>query len=220
MEAKIPYLAATGSITTALEKIKAASTPEKVTQDFIKTKLNIKGGTGNFILPFLKKIGLVNSAGSPTELYKSFRNPSESGAAIAQAIRIGYKSLYEVNEYAHELSDDELKGIIIQITGCEKKSSVLPYTLNTFKNLKKFANFESTSALPANLPDSSENTENPIQKYQPPTQETPQNNMQTKKIGMNLSYTINLNLPATSDIAVFNAIFKSLKENLLIDEEE
>ena len=32
---------------------------------------------------------------------------------------------------------------------------------------------------------------------------------------MNLSYTINLNLPATSDIAVFNAIFKSLKENVL-----
>lgn len=33
--------------------------------------------------------------------------------------------------------------------------------------------------------------------------------------GMNLSYTINLNLPASKDIEVFNAIFKSLKENLL-----
>ena len=32
---------------------------------------------------------------------------------------------------------------------------------------------------------------------------------------MNLSYTINLNLPATSDIGVFNSIFKSLKDNLL-----
>ena len=30
-----------------------------------------------------------------------------------------------------------------------------------------------------------------------------------------LGYTINLNLPQTSDIAVFNAIFKSLKEHLL-----
>jgi len=33
--------------------------------------------------------------------------------------------------------------------------------------------------------------------------------------GLNLGYTINLHLPATSDIAVFNAIFKSLRENLL-----
>jgi len=32
---------------------------------------------------------------------------------------------------------------------------------------------------------------------------------------LGLSYTINLNLPATSDIAVFNAIFKSLREHLL-----
>ena len=30
-----------------------------------------------------------------------------------------------------------------------------------------------------------------------------------------LGYTINLNLPQTSDISVFNAIVKSLKENLL-----
>ena len=36
-----------------------------------------------------------------------------------------------------------------------------------------------------------------------------------KNIGFSLGYTINLNLPATSDPAVFDAIFKSLKENLL-----
>jgi hypothetical protein len=40
-----------------------------------------------------------------------------------------------------------------------------------------------------------------------------------KKIGFNLGYTINLNLPATSDPAVFNAIFKSLKEHLLRDDD-
>ena len=34
-------------------------------------------------------------------------------------------------------------------------------------------------------------------------------------VGLNLSYTINLNLPATADQAVFNAIFRSLKEHLL-----
>ena len=33
--------------------------------------------------------------------------------------------------------------------------------------------------------------------------------------GVRLGYTINLNLPNTNDIAVFNAIFKSLKEHLL-----
>jgi hypothetical protein len=43
----------------------------------------------------------------------------------------------------------------------------------------------------------------------PPPAATVQSN------GLNLSYTINLNLPETSDVEVFNAIFRSLKENLL-----
>jgi len=36
-----------------------------------------------------------------------------------------------------------------------------------------------------------------------------------REFDLNLSYTINLVLPKTDDAAVFNAIFKSLRENLL-----
>ncbi len=36
-----------------------------------------------------------------------------------------------------------------------------------------------------------------------------------EEVRLNLAYTINLVLPKTDDIAVFNAIFKSLRENLL-----
>lgn len=34
-------------------------------------------------------------------------------------------------------------------------------------------------------------------------------------VELNLAYTINLNLPTSSDPEVFNAIFKALKEHLL-----
>jgi len=37
----------------------------------------------------------------------------------------------------------------------------------------------------------------------------------SEDVDLRLSYTINLVLPKTDDPAVFNAIFKSLKENLL-----
>jgi hypothetical protein len=37
----------------------------------------------------------------------------------------------------------------------------------------------------------------------------------TEEVKLNLAYTINLVLPKTDDVAVFNAIFKSLRENLL-----
>jgi hypothetical protein len=41
------------------------------------------------------------------------------------------------------------------------------------------------------------------------------NNDDEGEIKLNLAYTINLVLPKTEDVAVFNAIFKSLRENLL-----
>ena len=86
----LPYLASPGSIKTAFEKIRTAATPERVTGDFMNTKLQIKGGTGSALIPFLKKIGFVASDGAPTELYKRFRNPSIGGTAVAAAIKIGY----------------------------------------------------------------------------------------------------------------------------------
>lgn len=143
-------------------------------------------------------------------LYTSFRNPAESGRAISQALKIGYKPLYDANEYAHELSDKDLKGAIIQVTGLAEDSKVAGLILSTFKNLKQFASFDLE----------------PIEKEQQPRDLTGKQskrdlleNENADQLGkLKFSYTINLNLPATSDISVFNAIFRSLKENILKNE--
>tara|TARA_R110002096_G_scaffold24760_33_gene78104 strand:- start:2766 stop:3419 length:654 start_codon:yes stop_codon:yes gene_type:complete len=211
----LPYLAAPGTITTCLEKISNAATPGKVTGDFVNTKLAMKGGSGRALVPFLKKIGFVNSDGTPSDIYTRYRNPSEAGSAIAEAIRFGYKSLYDSNEYAHELNDSELKGLVVQVTGQESDSNVVSLILRTYKNLRELADFEGTTA-PAE--ESTSPIQSPITLPQPHRQ-VGNNPSSSNRVGMNLSYTINLNLPATSDISVFNAIFKSLKENLLDGDE-
>ncbi len=204
----LPYVTAPGRIEDALQAIKSAATPDRVTQDFVKTILKIPGGSGDQITSFLKKIGFVNPDGTPSDIYKRFRNSNTSGRAAAESLKIGYAALYVRNEYMHELSDAKLKGLIIEETGQSENSTALSLIMSAIKAIKKFADFSRKSdevevgnnipALPPSI-----NT-NPTQ-----TADTPQ------KLGFNLSYTINLNLPATSDMAVFNAIFKSLKENLL-----
>lgn len=209
MSKNLPYLSSPGSIKTALDKIRSAATPELFTKDFLNTKLQIKGGTGSSVLAFLKKIGLVASDGKPTDLYKRFRNPTTGGAAIADAIKIGYRELLEVNEYFYDLSDKDLLALIVQVTGAESDSAVAKYTLYTFKQLKAYANFEKGEEDLSEKPDTHQNQ---LQvNVQPQTTLPPG----AGKVGLNLSYTINLNLPATTDQAVFNAIFKSLKEHLL-----
>jgi Family of unknown function (DUF5343) len=214
MPESLPYLASPGSIKNALERIRQAATPDRVTQDFVATVLNIKGGTGAAIIPYLKKIGLVASDGTPTALYKKFRNPTAGGAAIAAAIKTGYKKLAESSEYFYLLNDKELQALIVQVTGAEADSPVVKLALSTLKTVKSFANFDKEAELDSALevagPPSSGAT-NPPREIPPQLPTT---------LGLNLSYTINLNLPATADQAVFNAIFRSLKEHLLSHAEQ
>lgn len=212
MPSNLPYLSTPGSIKTALEKIKHAATPPRVTGDFVETVLLIKGGNGRTIPPFLKRIGFVASDGSPTDLYKSFRNESTAGKAVAQAIKHGYKDLSQSNEYFYRLSDKELLALIVQVTGVESENRAAALTLTTLKNLKLFADFDALETV-ADLQEAP-GTAVPEGRSAPsiPLGNQPSNN----DIGLNLSYTINLNLPATSDQAVFNAIFRSLKEHLLV----
>ena len=112
MSVKLPYLSTPGSIDNALEKVKAAATPPTFNNDFVHAKLQILGGAGKALPPFFKKIGLVSENGAPTALYAKLRNQATSGAAIARALKFGYRPLYEVNEYCHELTADKLKGLI------------------------------------------------------------------------------------------------------------
>ena len=58
--ATLPYITAHGNIDRAFTAIKAAATPERVTQDFVKTILKIPGGSGDQVTAFLRKLGFVN----------------------------------------------------------------------------------------------------------------------------------------------------------------
>jgi hypothetical protein len=202
--AALPYITATGNVEKALLGIKAAATPNKVTQDFVKTILKIPGGSGDQMNSLLKKIGFVNSDGTPSDIYKRFRN--NTAQAAAEALRVGYSPLFRRNEYWPAMSDDDLRGLIIEETGQDASSPLVTMILNTIKGIKKFGS-SGKEEPEARLPS--------VQQEPPLSASSANTATQTPALGLNLGYTINLNLPATSDIAVFNAIFKSLKENLL-----
>jgi hypothetical protein len=198
-----PYMNAPGTLTRALQQIKAAATPDRFTYDYMENTLGLKGGSARPVVPFLKRTGFIASDGSPTDLYKRFRNPSETGPAAAEALRTGYRVLFDMNEKANELSDESLKGLVVQATGLERDSPTVRAIVGSFKVLKGLATFSPVS--PPTPTESQQEILIPIR----------EGHQEDSEIGLNLSYTINLNLPATTDVSVFNAIFKSLKENLL-----
>lgn len=203
--ATLPYVTSPGNIDRALNAIRQAAVPERVSQDFVKTILKVPGGSGDQMTSFLKKMGFANNDGSPSELYKKFRNPALSGAAIATVLRTAYAPLYVRNEFMHELSDADLLGLITEETGQAHDSNPVRMISAAIRHLKTFADFKSipseiTTAAPA---------------IEPPPAHRPRASSAAQSIGLNLGYTINLNLPATTDPEVFDAIFKSLKAHLL-----
>ena len=202
--AKYPiFMNAYGLVPKILTKIKQAKTPGRFTQDFLATKLGFPGGSAKAFIPAAKRLGLLASDGTPTELFKRFRNPNESGVAMAAAMRTGYADLFARNEFANALDRTGLEGLIMEITGLEKGHSTVKSISSTFLAFAGFADFE--GEVPVGEEADKESAEIREPPLRAPAAEPP----------LTFSYQINLVLPKTDDIAVFNAIFKSLRENLL-----
>lgn len=207
MSAALPYMVSTGLIAKILNKLMEARRPERFTQDFLETKLGFSGGSAMAMIPLLKRIGFLNSDGTPTALYDQFRNADTQGSAMAQAMKIGYKELYDANEYAHDLAKEKLTSLVTQLTGAERDSRATQAIVMTFSNLKQFADFEAKQKIEPNIPEQ--------QPLSIEVAQRGQNGIPPSDVDLRLSYTINLNLPESTNPEVFNAIFKALKENLL-----
>lgn len=207
MATQLPYVVQPGSMARVLTKLMAAQTPERFTQDFLTTKLGFKGGNDKQFIPLAKKLGLLNSDGTTTDLYKKLRNPQTSKASMAAALRTGFRELFERNEYAGTLKKEEFKGLVVEITGLEATNRVVQLICQTFETLKGFADFD------AKLPNTSETTQESDSKDG--TSDHTGNGKEHHDLKLGLTYTINLVLPKTDDPAVFNAIFRALRDNLL-----
>ena len=200
------FINATGTVSKILEKIKVAATPDRFTQDYLATELGFTGGGARAFIPLAKKLGFLASDGAPTDLYRRFRNTNAaiSKAAMAEAIKNAYSDVYSRNEYAHSLNRADFEGLIVEMTGLEKNNPTVRAIAGTFEALKGFADFKAAPV------------ESVTQKNNEEDADT-HTSSEGQKLKIGLSYTINLVLPKTDDVAVFNAIFKSLKENLLKD---
>lgn len=208
-----PFINATGLIAKLFEKIQQAKVPERYTTDFQSTVLGYGSGSARPFIPFLKRLGFIESDGKPTELYKRFRNADSSGAAMAEAMRIGFKDIFQRNEYAYSLTNDRIKNLIVEVTGKEPSDGVVTAINGSFKACKALADFDAITI--GELAEKPEETIKPLNRDRAMVTQSDADKLRARTNSLGLSYTINLNLPETTDVEVFNAIFRALKDNLL-----
>jgi len=156
------------------------------------------------MIPLLKKLGFVDPNNVPTQAYKDVREDKLAGAVMAERLRETYRALFNANEYIYKLDKKELMAKLRSLIGAAEDDANIPYIAGTFMELSRLARWEG-AAKPAKKEKETEDEKGDRGGGR-------KEDLQRK---FGLSYTINLNLPATTEIEVFNAIFKSLRENLL-----
>lgn len=213
MAVKLPYLPTAGLISKVLAKIQEARRPDRFTTDFLETKLGYKGGSARACIPLLKRMGFLSTDGTPTRLYDQYRNSDTQGPALAQGTRNAYSEIFDRNSYANDLTREKLQALVTEMTGLEKESTVVRQVVATFLALKDGADFESSLTEGTGSPEDT-NAGRSVGQHNP-SPDRPVDLSSAGRIGLNIGYTINLNLPETTNPDVFNAIFKSLRENLL-----
>ena len=209
MEKEIPYMASVGNIDAIVQKMRGAGTPPRFTHEFLSSTLGFRSSNDRSFIKVLRALGMVTTDGVPTDRYNEFKNQLNGGVAMADGLRDGWSDLYLADQQAHKKTATELQQTFKTITG--KGDAVAQKMATTFKALSKHADFAAlpTATLTADDDKASDAT----------TATTKTASIQTRLpsdlSSLNLRHDVHLHLPTTSDVAVYIAIFRALREELL-----
>ncbi|WOS63230.1 DUF5343 domain-containing protein [Sinorhizobium fredii] len=198
----IPYTTSPGVFKKALEGIITAERPDKFNPNFMDTILSIRGGASRAVPPLLKKMQFLGADGTPTSLYSKFKTEGGRSQAAFEALRYAFGELFKRNEYIYRADESAVKDGLVEVTGLKRNDPIIRLMYATFDSIKSFIDSEPTRAV-----------EERADEAAPSSQSISDHPGGKLKLG--LSYQINIVLPETENIAVFNAIFRSLRDNLL-----
>lgn len=209
MPADFPYMNSVGHVPDILTRIQEAGAPPRFTHEFLKTTLGFTSSSDRGIIAVLKQLGFLSSDGSPTERYHHYRGGPEGRKALAQGLREGWSEIYLANERAHELTAGQLKEIFKSVTG--KSDSVAEKMASTFKALANAADWSAPSSHVPSVTGASEPETPDDAEQTPPAVATGVSPLD----GLALHHDVHVHLPPTSDVAVYRAIFRALRDELM-----
>jgi hypothetical protein len=187
-----------------LTQIRRAAVPPKFTYEFLKG-LGFPSSNDRPIIPLMKALGLLDEQGVPRDRYRHFKDESQWRRILAEGIREAYADVYAVDEKADNLPAVQVNGIFARLS--DKGEAATAKMAMTFRALTKLADFGAAVDGPEELPEEPVEEEEPLPERQ--------------KVGaldgasLNLRHDIHLHLPTSDDVKVYDAIFQSLRSNLL-----
>ncbi len=208
------YLQSAKNLSGILDSIKTAQAPEKFTTRFL-TELGFASSSDRTIISVLKALGFLDADGKPTDRYYRFLDQSQSQKVLAEGIRDAYSDLFKINTKAQTLKPTDISGKFKTLSEGKFSESVLQKHVTTFTSLVKLADFSEEVSLTDIPKDETFVEDEDPQSVQNETSQVPPTAKSANSSLGGLHYNIQIILPTTRDVAVYDAIFRSLKDHLI-----
>lgn len=196
------YLNSVKNLQAIMHKIVEGTAPEKFTYEHLK-KIGFASSNDRGVVGLLKDLGFLTDEGVPTQRYHDYRNESKSMKILGESLREIYSDIFHINSSPTKEDKIAISGVFKTVHNVGDR--VAGFMTNTFLALLEIADIK-------------QNEENNSESIIIPEQlkrESETKSPLVKQIVPNLRYNIEIHLPATKDVEVYNAIFKSLKIHLL-----
>ena len=208
------YTLKPGSIPAYFEAMLDANAPDRFTTGFLES-LEFKSTNDRLFIGVLKSLGFLDTDGVPTHRYFEFLDRTQSAKVVAEGVREAFSDLFAVNKNAQNLNTEEVKNKLRTLYKGTKQDNLINRIASTFAALCEYADFSSsrsTRALEKKMHEKKEEADTKKDGKSPGEAEPPP---EAAVVSLDsLQYHINIVLPESRDQAVYDAIFKSLRDHL------
>ena len=206
------YTLKPGSVTAYFEAMLDAEAPERFTVRFLES-LEFKSINDRLWIGVLKELGFVDTDGVPKDRYYEFLDRSQSAKVVAEGVGEAYSGLFAVNKNAQDLSAEDVKNKLRTLYKGAKKDNLINRIASTFAALCEFADFSSPRSVEPRKEEKKPTAD--LKKKENEKSTKAKEAMESGGVTLDsLQYHINIVLPESRHQAVYDALFKSLRDHL------
>ena len=209
------YLVSVKNFEGIMNSILGARAPERFTNKFLE-ELGYKSSNDRLITGVLKSLGLLNDTGEPTQRYYDFLDQTQSKKVLAIGIQEAYEDLFNIKKDAQNMSQDEVKNKLKTLTQGSKGDKVIDSMARTFRTLCDYADWSEVDMSKKVINSTKAKNDSMNQNDDITASDSKSlSNTNNSSNSIGLHYNIQIHLPETTNMAVYDAIFQSLKNHLM-----
>lgn len=206
-----------GQIGKLFETIRLGQAPDKFTREFLKD-IGFASSNHHAFIPLLKGLGFLTADGAPTQRYRDFLDETRSRRILADALREAYGDIFTIKTKPTKSDKKLIAGKFKSTFNLSETSA--ERTASTFLSLLELADQDYLFSHSPVQATASVTTPSETKMSETPTTVTAASPIGIKEQNgspdpVGLHYNIQIHLPATKDVEVYNSIFKSLREHLI-----